>query len=919
MNTHGSGNRTSTSSCFTGEKSPLLPHLLESLATATRIDFLVAFLMKSGVELLAEALKAVVERGVPVRIVCGDTLGITQPAALYRLRSLLGDKVSLRFHREPAIPQSTTSEEATHASAHPRSFHPKAWFFHENDYTTLFLGSSNASRSALLEGVEWNVRLDSRIQPEVVATFKAEFEALYRNQSVEIDDLLLRRYSLRYRAPERPAPFDLPGRKVVAENPDPHTATFPATVAEGPINTHPQPHTTGKEQASYEITSQPPAPLPFPGPQPNDPQAEALYALTRTRDAGNTKALVVAATGVGKTFLAAFDSQSFPRVLFLAHREELLTQAESAFRQVRPNDVTGFYTGDRKEADATLLFASVQTLGKPETLSNEAFPPDRFDYVVVDEFHHAAADSYRRVLDHFKPRFLLGLTATPERMDNREVFSLCDYHVVYDVRLREAINKGWLAPFHYYGVSDGTVRYENILFQHGRYDGEQLEKALSIPKRAELVLQHYRRFPSRRAIGFCAGRGHAAYMAHVFQRHGIAACAVMADSTGIEHADAVMDRTEALDRLRDGRLSVVFAVDMLNEGVDVPAVDLLLFLRPTESGTVFLQQLGRGLRKTPGKSHVTVLDFIGNHRNVGMVPRLLTGDGAGTSDGTGTGGRAGALPEPDELPDRCRVQFDWEVIDLFRALAKWHAGSPVRALAGLEYNRIREELGHDPSLTEYDEWLDDAIWMRIKGRPAPENPMRDWLAFRVAHGVASDAERALIGTFAHAFLVMLQNTAMTKTYKMPLLQAFHRDGRLYLDAPPEASVASFRQFYATGVHGEDMTKDAGSSAFRSWSDAEWLSLAMRNPVHFLLKTESRFFRMEGTTFRLADELKPWLDDADFKRLYLDITTMRAKAYCRERLQKRERAWYGDASGNGDVKEMLTMGDAARLMSASTGM
>ncbi len=926
----------------------MLPQLLNCLATATRIDFLVAFLMQSGVDLLVDGLREAVDRGVPVRIVCGDYMGVTQPSALYRLRSLLGDRLSLRFYREPV----KAFDGETRVTRSPRSFHPKAWFFHWADRTELFLGSSNASRSALLDGVEWNVRLDSRMQPEETSILQAEFEDLYHRCSVEIDDVMLRRYSLHYRVPKQHASFDPPMEPSIGLtsrlpiDPDFGEDAFPL---EGDVGRSPETVrvsgdedksgvlATGREGDPYSkaddsqlpdsfttkspdihglpaicaipassdgITSSLGKSLPFPTLQPNDPQTEALYALHRTRELGNSKALVVAATGVGKTFLAAFDSHPFPRVLYLAHREELLTQAETAFRKVRPSDPTGFYMGDRKDTDAALLFASVQTLGKAETLTDADFPPDRFDYVVVDEFHHAAADSYRRVLDHFRPRFLLGLTATPERMDNREVFSLCDYNVVYDVRLREAIGKGWLAPFHYYGVADNTVRYENILFQHGRYDGEQLEKALSIPHRADLVLQNYRRFPSRRAIGFCAGRNHAANMAHAFQRHGIAACAVMADKSGIDHADTVMDRTEALNKLRDGSLAVVFAVDMLNEGVDVPAVDLLLFLRPTESGTVFLQQLGRGLRKTPDKTHVTVLDFIGNHRNVGMVPRLLTGDGAEgrtdrknhirkAEDPEGRSARGTIImPEPDDYPDSCRVQFDWDLIDLFRSLERRHAGYPVRALAGLEYDRIADYLGHGPSLTEYDEWLDDAVWARIKGRPAPENPMKDWLAFRVAHGIALAGEKALVGTVAHAFLTMLQNTAMAKTYKMPLLLAFHRNGQLHPDAPSEAIVESFRRFYASGVHGEDMLKDAGSSAFRSWSGSDWLSLAMRNPVHFLLKTESRFFYMDGPTFRLADVLELWLNNPDFMRLFLDITSMRTKAYCRERLQKRERAWYG---------------------------
>ena len=955
--------------CFTGAESPLLPHLLNGLAHAIRIDILVAFLMKSGVDLLVETLHDAVARGVPVRIVCGDYLGVTQPSALYALRSRLGYEASLRFYRENPDEDGTASQ---HPSTRIRSFHPKAWFIHDLEGTTLFLGSSNASRSALVDGVEWNVRLDSRTDPQIVATFQAEFEHLYQHCSVEIDDVMLRRYSLRYRKPERHAPFDPPidlsydssgsesklkSESEPGEGPRVESGADPGEKlrvepgAESGAETH-APHEavhaaeygpeaagnrgfTGEEQPEALHVSEKTSPdnrrppLAYPGPQPNDPQTEALYALRRTREVGNTKALVVAATGVGKTFLAAFDSREFTRVLFLAHREELLVQAEQAFRQVRPMDETGFYTGERKDPGAALLFASVQTLGKAETLAQAEFPADRFDCIVIDEFHHAAADSYRRVLNHFQPRFLLGLTATPDRMDNREVFSLCDYNVVYDVRLKEAIGKGWLAPFHYYGVADETVRYEKIRFFNSRYDGEQLEAALSIPKRAALVLQHYRRFPAKTCLAFCAGRRHAAWMAHVFRSHGIRACAVMADASDIPRAEAVMDRTEALQQLKDGRMQVVFAVDMLNEGVDVPAVDLLLFLRPTESSTVFLQQLGRGLRKAQGKSHVTVLDFIGNYRNVQMIPKLLRGTGEVQEPGK-RNARTRLQASTEDYPEGCHVQFDWKVIDLFQQLARQHTDAKIRELAGLEYDRIAEFLGHPPSLTEYDTWLSEAVRERIKGQPAPVHPLKDWLGFLAEHQVLGAKEAGveavspgpmesrmgtvaqepmeagagteafgltdLLETEAHRFLAMLQTTAMTKSYKMPLLLAFHRDGRLFLDALDAAIANSFRAFYAKTVHAEDMRKDAGTRDYRKWTDKDWVSLAKRNPVNFFLKSEPSFFERDPQTglFCLSKRLAPWLDHPGFVQLFLDIVTMRSAAYCRDRLQKREREWYGDA-------------------------
>lgn len=853
-------NSASAGNCFTGEKAPLLPRILHGLQNAIRIDFLVAFLMESGVDLLISNLESAVSRGVLVRIVCGNYMGITQPAALYKLRYRMGSRVSLCFYSDSG-----------------RSFHPKAWFFHYPDHTELYVGSSNASRSALTSGVEWNVRLDNRKQPIEVETFRQEFERIISEQAFEIDDVMLRRYSLQYRDSARKTPtvvsFELP------------LADCSKRAAEG--DGDPNRTDTGSENPSYlavpsALTIEP---TPF-GPRPNSPQTEALYALKMTRLAGNTKALVIAATGVGKTYLAAFDSVGYKRVLFLAHREELLFQAEKAFRMVRKSDTTGFFIGDSKQPEVNILFASVQTLGKPEYLTDTHFPQNRFDLVIVDEFHHAAADSYRRILDWFQPQFLLGLTATPERMDNREVFSLCDYNVVYDVRLKEAIEKCWLAPFHYYGVDDDTVSYEAIPFHSGQYDPALLEAALAIPRRANLVLQHFKRFSSRQCIAFCAGREHAAFMAYEFRKAHISACAVMSDHRGIEYPEVVVNRTEALEMLRLGKMRVIFAVDMLNEGVDVPSVDMLMFLRPTESGTIFLQQLGRGLRFSKNKPYVTVLDFIGNYRNVQMVPRLLTGDGQS--------GGYGRMPSETDWPEGCRVWFDWKVLDLFKLLEKRHSGATVSSLAKLEYERIRDLLGHNPSMREYWEQIESEVWKRIKGANAPVNPLKDWLLFLSVNGLASGREQRLMGTYGHDFLRMLANTDMTKTYKMPLLLAFYRNGKLFREAAETDIHRSFREFYSYGLNGEDLLQHISTRDYRAWGAKEFLQLARQNPIRFLLKSASRFFRTEGSSFLLAYELEPWLGDETFIQLYLDIVATRTLRYYRERLARAETAWYGDA-------------------------
>jgi len=387
--------------------------------------------------------------------------------------------------------------------------------------------------------------------------------------------------------------------------------------------------------------------------EPKGAQIEALYELKKCREEGWNKGLVVAATGIGKTYLAAFDSIGFHKVLFVAHREEILNQAKTSFENIRPNIKTGLFSGKNKEINKDVLFATVQTLGQKKYLCDEYFKKDEFDYIIIDEFHHAAAGNYGNILEYFTPKFLLGLTATPERMDNKDVFALCDYNIVYEVRLKGAIDKGWLVPFRFYGVFDDTD-YEKISFRNGRYDEVELERALMINKRADLILKHYKKYNSRRALGFCASRKHAEYMSKYFNENGIKACAVVSG----EQTKFTMERCDAVDKLRKAEINIIFSVDMFNEGLDIPEIDMILFLRPTESPTIFLQQLGRGLRKYKNKKYVNILDFIGNYKKANLIPFFLSGD----LNDIAVKVKGGKLPKEEEYPDDSIVDFDFEII-----------------------------------------------------------------------------------------------------------------------------------------------------------------------------------------------------------------------------------------------------------------
>ena len=512
------------------KRRQLYYQLIQSMKKAESVDIIVSFLMESGVRMLLKELEHTLKRGAKIRILTGNYLGITQPSALYLIKRKLGDRVDLRFYCEKG-----------------RSFHPKSYIFHYTDYSELYIGSSNISRSALTSGIEWNYRFSSQKDPENYKEFFRTFEDLFVNHSIIIDDKELKRYSQNW---HRPA---------VAKDLDRYDFTESET-------------NDTKIKPLYE---------------PRGAQIEALCALEDTRAEGAQKALIQAATGIGKTFLAAFDSKKYEKVLFVAHREEILKQAAVSFQNVRNSKDYGFFMGAEKCTDKPLIFASVASLGKPEYLNEKYFAPDYFNYVVIDEFHHAVNDQYRRIVEYFRPQFLLGLTATPERMDGKNIYEICDYNVPYEISLKDGINKGMLVPFHYYGIYDETD-YTKLHIVKGKYAEEELNRTyIGNAYRHELIYKYYCKYGSSQALGFCCSRKHAEEMAKEFGKRGIPSAAVYSNADG----EFSMDRAEAIEKLKNGEIKVIFSVDMFNEGVDIPSVDMVMFLRPTESPVVFLQQL----------------------------------------------------------------------------------------------------------------------------------------------------------------------------------------------------------------------------------------------------------------------------------------------------------------------------------------
>jgi superfamily II DNA or RNA helicase/HKD family nuclease len=534
------------------EEPTLSAELRAELASADHVDLLCAFIRWHGLRVLEDALAELSRRGVPFRVLTTTYVGATERAAI--------DRLVQRFRADVRI---SYEEQSTR-------LHAKAWLFRrDSGYDTAFVGSSNLSRSALVDGLEWNVRLSGIATPELLRKFEATFDTYWESPAFvpydpakdadRFDDALARA-----------------GRR----------SSAPTTISLAGLEVRPLPH-----------------------------QQEILEALESEREMhGRHRNLVVAATGTGKTVIAALDyrrlrAQGDLSLLFIAHRKEILHQSLRVYRETLSDGAFGetYVAGSRPERWQH-VFASVQGLA---AYGVENLSPDHFDVVVVDEFHHAQAPTYQKVLDHLRPKELLGLTATPERGDGRDVRNFFEGRSAYELPLWDALSADLLVPFHYFGIAD-DVDLTGVAWKRGAYDVDGLTRLYTgNDSRAAKVLAELRdkvtAVGRMRALGFCASIAHAEYMARVFRDAGIAALAVSGNTPSNE-------RDAAVHALRTGDVNVLFAADLFNEGLDIPQVDTAMFLRPTDSATVFLQQLGRGLRRAPGKAVLTVLDFIGQHR-----------------------------------------------------------------------------------------------------------------------------------------------------------------------------------------------------------------------------------------------------------------------------------------------------------------
>lgn len=739
----------STHKLSTGGGDPFLPKLVHEISRAHEIDISVSFIMSSGLKLLMPDLHSALTPGdgserapARMRVLTCDYLDVTDIESCRLLMLLKQKGADVRVFE-------------TQAS----SFHMKAYIFAsqhpQSGLTgTAFVGSSNISGQALRNGLEWNYRIEYPDDPGFLEA-RQRFNDLFKHpNTVELTNAWIDAYDKRRLVMRRPM----------------------------------APGTTEQEQD--------------PPPVPSSIQKLALDALMASREEGYQRGLVVLATGLGKTWLAAFDTQLMGarNVLFVAHREEILDQAAATFLRIRPSSRVGYYASQQRDTDADILCASVQTIGKDEHL--ERFSPDHFDYIVVDEFHHAAAPTYRRLLKHFTPKFMLGLTATPDRSDQSDILTLCDDNLVFTCSLFEGIRNGLLAPFHYHGIFDESVNYAEIPWRNGRFDPDALSSKLATLGRARHALKEWQRLKQKRTLAFCVSIKHAEFMATQFRKAGVAAQAVYGGSE--------LGRAEALELLRGGDLQVLFSVDLFNEGMDLPEIDTVMLLRPTESKILFLQQLGRGLRRSDGKDKLVVLDFIGNHKSFLHKPQALFEAGH-TYAQLAQFARA-VESQRLSLPEGCFVNFDLRLIDFLKSLE-----SP-----GLqqEYEALKQSLGRRPTLSEaYRAGMSIIELRRAFG---------SWFGMLRNIDELDDRELSLVKS-QERVLAEFEVTSMAKSYKMVLLEAFQElDGWQHSPALPVLAARSWNVLLRRRSLLRDLPQHFPPEP--SGHGAEWVRYWRNNPV-----------------------------------------------------------------------------------------
>ena len=621
------------------EGRKVLSSIEDELLACEEFSISVAFITMSGITPLLQTLKELEKRGIPGRILTTDYLSFSEPTALDKLAQL--KNITLRMF------DTETAEEG---------FHTKGYIFREKEIYRIIVGSSNMTLSALTKNKEWNTRLVSTNQGEYTKEILSEYENLWNSPFSKDYDHFIAYYRTKYEL--------IKEQKRIANQGQ--TVSF----------------------AQYKL-------------EPNKMQVAFVENIKKLRAEEQSRGLLISATGTGKTYASAFAVRDVKpkKMLFLVHREQIAKQAMVSFKRVigsKKSDGSplkyGLLSGNHHDYDSDYLFSTMQMMSKPEII--ERFDPTEFQFICIDETHRAGSESYQRIIQYFKPEFLLGMTASPERTDNYDIFELYHHNIIYEIRLQQALEENLLCPFHYFGITDLEI------------DGEVFDDETGVKKFANLVCDarvdyvieqaNYYSHSGDRVKGliFCSRKDEAEELSRKFNQRGFKAI-------HLSGADSQEQREDAIDRLvsdtREDYLDYIFTIDIFNEGVDIPEINQVIMLRPTQSPIVFVQQLGRGLRKANEKEYVVILDFIGNYMNNFMIPIALSGDRSYNKDTIRRYVREGARV----IPGSSTIHFD--EITKTRIYSSIDAANfnDIRLIREC-YKQLRYQLGRIPTLMDFE-------------------------------------------------------------------------------------------------------------------------------------------------------------------------------------------------------------------------
>lgn len=615
----------------------VLSSIEDELKNCDSFCFSVAFITMSGITPLLQVFKELEEKNVPGKILTTDYLNFSEPKALEKLQSLKNIEIKMYSTSDAGV-----------------GFHPKGYIFKKDDIYKILIGSSNLTLSALTTNKEWNTKIVSSKEGELSSSVVSEFNELWDSDNAFSFNAFIEKYKTAY--------------------------------------------SISKEQRKEAFKSSP-IPLNSYRLKPNSMQTNFIENLQLIREEGNNKALLISATGTGKTYASAFGLREFSpkRALFLVHREQIAKQAIESYKRVFPNDSFGLISGSSKQFDSKFIFSTMQMMSKNEIMSR--FGKNEFDVIVIDEAHRVGAYSYQKILDYFTPNFWLGLTASPERTDDFDVFKAFDHNIAYEIRLQQALSEDLLCPFHYFGITDILIDGESITDDRSDKSLKQFKYLTSDDRVNYIITQaNYYGYSGDRVKGliFCSNKKEAKILSEKFNKKGY-------KTTALTGEDSQEKRSASIEKLvtnsKTDYLDYIFTVDIFNEGVDIPEINQVIMLRPTQSPIIFVQQLGRGLRKAYDKEYVVVLDFIGNYKNNFMIPIALSGDRSYNKDNV----RRYVMEGERIIPGSSTIHFDEiSTKQIFKAIDSANFSAIQRIKDS--YLNLKYKLGRIPKLSDFDKY-----------------------------------------------------------------------------------------------------------------------------------------------------------------------------------------------------------------------